>query len=766
MRRHLSILVSLSLLVSVAVLAAVSRSPRSGPADRASSPGATNAAAAARGPIRAVFYYPWFPETWHSNDQYRPRLGRYSSDDRAVLRKHFRSMRYAGVDAAISSWWGRDTPTGKRLPPILRVAAKYGRTVAPYYERECCNSDPSMSEVRSDLDHLAPLTSRPGWLHVDGKPVIFVYNAGRTGCSDVTKWRRATREWSDYYVQMKVFPGFEACADQPDSWHQYGPAKRRSVHLPWSHNVSPGFWHHEEPTPRLERSLTKFKRALRAQTRSGAKWQLVTSFSEWGEGTSVEAAREWRSSTRHGQYLDAMRRIYRRADARSAITNVSATGADLAHRPAMLTVVTGAEEKQAAVRERLFPVADAFVTAGMPGRNFGKRTVLRADGSPVTRSYLKFRVPEAPSRAILKVWSRANHKAGFRVSSTRTTWTEQNITYDNAPPVRSIRASSGALAPGQWVNLDVSDAVTTAGDVSFALETDSSRAVVVASRESTKSPRLVVSYADRGTVVWAAGDLCDNDNEPVDCADVGRLISRDRRAEAFLALGDLQYDKGELSDFRQYYNKKMGAKVGLKSMTYPAIGNHETDTRDAAGYFDYWGDQAGPRPKGYYATDLGPWRLVVTNSNCSDVGGCKGKAPQARFVRRELRRTDRCAVVITHHPAITDGNYSPGDEDGKELFDLAVDGGAELFLSGHDHEYQRFAPRDKALKVDRRNGVRQFVVGTGGKGLTDFRSANRSEYRQNRQFGALRLNLRENGYTFRFISIHGRTMDRGTGTCH
>jgi hypothetical protein len=93
-------------------------------------------AATTAAPIRAAFYYPWFAQTWHDNDHFHPSLGKYSSDDSAVLRQHFAAMRYAGLDAAISSWWGPGTVTDTRLAPVMDAAAAQGMTVAPYYEKE------------------------------------------------------------------------------------------------------------------------------------------------------------------------------------------------------------------------------------------------------------------------------------------------------------------------------------------------------------------------------------------------------------------------------------------------------------------------------------------------------------------------------------------------------------------------------------------------------------------------------------------------------
>jgi hypothetical protein len=115
---------------------------------------------------------------------------------------------------------------------------------------------------------------------------------------------------------LKVFPGYARCATQPDGWHQYEPAQPTSgvatgPGTEGSFAISPGFWHARPPDspatdPFLRRDLDRWRGAIRAMLASGAPWQLVTSFNEWGEGTAVESAAEWASSSGWGSYLDAL----------------------------------------------------------------------------------------------------------------------------------------------------------------------------------------------------------------------------------------------------------------------------------------------------------------------------------------------------------------------------------------------------------------------------------------------------------------------------
>jgi hypothetical protein len=284
---------------------------------------------------------------------------------------------------------------------------------------------------------------------------------------------------------------------------------------------------------------------------------------------------------------------------------------------------------------------------------------------------------------------------------------------------------------------------------------------------SNGMPLNPASVAAAGvTVVWAVGDLCDDDHAALDCDDVGRLIARDPETDAVLALGDLQYENGSLANFNRFYDPKMGVGKRLWSRTFPAPGNHEYLSGAGDGYFDYWQNRAGDRSRGYYGVTLGGWQVVAANSNCAEVGGCGAANPQGRFLASYLDRAGSCELVFDHHPAFSDGGQGDSPA-GMALFAVTYQHRGELFLSGHDHNYQRFAPRRPDGTVSTATGVRQFVVGTGGKDLRGFRpDQHRTESRHNTRFGGLRLELTPAGYTARFVSITGTTMDTASGTCH
>jgi parallel beta-helix repeat protein len=142
------------------------------------------------------------------------------------------------------------------------------------------------------------------------------------------------------------------------------------------------------------------------------------------------------------------------------------------------------------------PVADSYVDAATPTTNYGTRTTLRTDASPVVRSYLRFDVQGVTNAAssTLKIFANSSNGSGIEARAVAdNTWGERTVTYNNAPPVGPVLDSSGAVTAGRWYELDVSAAVVGPGAVSFAITSPSSTATSLASRESTNRPQLEVS---------------------------------------------------------------------------------------------------------------------------------------------------------------------------------------------------------------------------------------------------------------------------------
>jgi acid phosphatase type 7 len=282
-------------------------------------------------------------------------------------------------------------------------------------------------------------------------------------------------------------------------------------------------------------------------------------------------------------------------------------------------------------------------------------------------------------------------------------------------------------------------------------------------------------HAASTIAIAAAGDIaCDPDDSSFRSGIGSGLVCRQLatsnllvsgRYSGVLTLGDNQYESGERVKFVESYGRSWGR---VKAITHPAVGNHDYNTRGAAGYYRYFGSAAGNPATGYYSFDLGAWHLVALNSNCTAVGGCGQRSPQNRWLRADLaaHKGVKCTLAYWHHPRFSSGQHG-SDPTYAAFWRALYAANADVVLVGHDHDYERFAPQTANGIADARRGIREFVVGTGGRSLRDFSTtAPNSEVRDGTTFGILGLTLRPTHYSWRFVPAVGSFADAGSDSCH
>jgi acid phosphatase type 7 len=228
--------------------------------------------------------------------------------------------------------------------------------------------------------------------------------------------------------------------------------------------------------------------------------------------------------------------------------------------------------------------------------------------------------------------------------------------------------------------------------------------------------------------------------------------------------GDNVYPSGSLANFQTCYTPSWGRH---KARTAPALGNHEYDTSPtAADYFTYFGAAAGDPTKGYYSYTLGTWHVVVLNSLISMSAG----SPQEQWLRADLAANpQQCTLAYWHHPRFSSGTTHGSTPATQPLWQALYDAHADVVLAGHEHNYERFAPQTPTGGADPVNGIREFVVGTGGGagGYPFGTPLANSEVRLTGTNGVLRLTLGAGTYAWQFIPVAGKTAtDAGTGSCH
>jgi hypothetical protein len=106
-------------------------------------------------PIRAAFYYPWFPEAWTQNGiypytNYQPSLGYYDLEVPGIIQQQIHAMLYGNIEAGIASWWGQGTDTDNRMQALLSAAVGTSFKWSIYYEPEGVGN-PDVNTLRFDL---------------------------------------------------------------------------------------------------------------------------------------------------------------------------------------------------------------------------------------------------------------------------------------------------------------------------------------------------------------------------------------------------------------------------------------------------------------------------------------------------------------------------------------------------------------------------------------------------------------------------------------
>jgi 3',5'-cyclic AMP phosphodiesterase CpdA len=334
-------------------------------------------------------------------------------------------------------------------------------------------------------------------------------------------------------------------------------------------------------------------------------------------------------------------------------------------------------------------------------------------------------------------------------------------------------------------------------------------ALLLATACAAAPPANDAAQTGDAPVIAAVGDIACNSLP----SDHDKRCGYDRVAEllhgmdldAFLALGDIQYLKGAYDDFVRYYDRFFGF---LKEITYPVPGNHESYTRNLAGYMKYFGDRvftAGDyiTNAGFYSFDIGDWHLIALNSQlCKGstldadskeriaanakprqlIPGCGPGDSEYEWLVADLAAHPNdeypCTLVFFHHPVLVwnpyiEQPYWPGPlyYSLTPMWRLLQDQGVDVVLNGHYHNYQRFEPQDFLGRPDP-SGMTEFIVGSGGVEHeplpSDITPPPAFVNGTGDTWGVLEMTLRANGYDFAFRAAPGEPAfeDSGSGDCH
>ncbi|MET3985305.1 discoidin domain-containing protein [Streptomyces sp. PvR034] len=414
-----------------------------------------------------------------------------------------------------------------------------------------------------------------------------------------------------------------------------------------------------------------------------------------------------------------------------------------------------------ALPERAGAAADSLISRGKPATASSSETSAFGpekafDGDPATRW--------ASAEGKDPQWIRVDLGANATVSRVSLTWEAAyakayrvEISADGSTWTRLANETAGNGGTDEWTGL--------AGKGRYLRVYGTARGT---SYGYSLHEVEVYGTVDGGTpptgafTVVAAGDIaaqCTASDSS--CAHPKTAaLARQIDPKFYLTMGDNQYDDARISDYKAYYDKTWGT---FKDKTHPVPGNHETydPAGSLAGYKAYFGSIAYPQGKTYYSFDEGNWHFVALDSNAFD------QKAQIDWLKADLAKNGKqCVAAYWHHPLYSSGGHG-NDPVSKPVWNILYAAKADLVLNGHDHHYERFAPQDPNGKATA-DGITEIVGGMGGAEPYPIENVQpNSQKRISGQYGVLKLDFTDSGYSFSYVGTDGKAKDTSPKyTCH
>jgi acid phosphatase type 7 len=167
--------------------------------------------------------------------------------------------------------------------------------------------------------------------------------------------------------------------------------------------------------------------------------------------------------------------------------------------------------------------------------------------------------------------------------------------------------------------------------------------------------------------------------------------------DLLLHTGDIAYEDGTLEELESYYFDAYGELL-RSIVSFPIAGNH-----------DYHSEAAGPYREAFDLPDEERW----FSYDYGDVHFVALDTEQVNGAQKEWLETDLAAntlpwvIAYGHKPPYSSGQHG-SEVSCRDAFEpILARHGAQLWLSGHDHDYER------TLAIQ---GITHIVSGGGGKG--------------------------------------------------
>ena len=660
-----------------------------------------------------AYYYQWFSvESWDRAKTDYPLAGRYSSDDMSVMEEHVAAAKSAGIEGFIVSWKS-STTNDRRLEKLITVARAADFKLVVIYQGLDFSREPlPVERISRDFDFFRKHYAADPVFDLFAKPMLIWSGTWRFSASDIERVTSPLRKSMLVLATEKSPEGYQRVAPYFDGNAYY-----------WS-SVDP------QQNSRHQARLDAMASTVH---KSGGLW--IAPFTPGFDARLVGGSRE--VPRRDGETL---RLTYNAAVSSS---------------PDALGLISWnefSENSHVEPSERYGDSALTELTSLVRGPSVPPSPITDNSDEPGEAGILS--VGAALAVMLLLAAAVPIYRA-IRRARTST---------DHIPR-RAARQFPRRILITVVVVL-VLGSLLAAGLIYTRLGRDAGASPLYIGAQPVRDPASVV--------IAAAGDIScppsrkrheEEYTKANNCRmdDTAKLLG-EIQPDAVLTLGDLQYPSGALIDFETMYANNWGK---YRDITFPVPGNHEYGTPGARGYFAYFGARAGEPEKGYYSYDLGAWHLIALNSECDKIGGCGDSDPQATWLREDLGDHPRkCVLAYWHRPRFSSGSHG-NSLDHDALWRRLVAARADLVLSAHDHDYERYVPMNADGDAAPAKGLTQIVAGTGGASHYQFHNPEpTSAVRITGRNGVLRLQLLPEAFAWQFLQApNGEILDSGTTDC-
>jgi uncharacterized membrane protein len=425
------------------------------------------------------------------------------------------------------------------------------------------------------------------------------------------------------------------------------------------------------------------------------------------------------------------------------------------------------------VRTQVYAEPSTWTETGITFANQPARGALLGSLSTLTaNSYSTVTVPLTGDGTYAYVLT-TGATAARNMTSRETTTPPQLVL--SGTTTTSSTTSASPTTTTTTTSSTTSASPTTTTSASPTTTSASPTTTTSASPTTTSASPTTTTTAGGDPVIAAAGDIaCAASDPSFNNVNGTATACRSKYTEQIiqqinpvflLPLGDEQYNSGSVADFAASYAQTWGLSKGISK---PVVGNHEYGTSKAAGYFGYFGSAAGNQGAGYYSYEVGAWHVVAINTECTRIDGATGCAlgsPQEKWLKSDLAsHPNACTLVYGHRPRWASSSFASSDI--APLVNDMVAAHVDLYITGHAHSYERFAPQDAAGNPDG-TGITEMVIGTGGAFYTGTGTvAANSVIRKTNLYGVEKLVLHPNSWDYTYVPENSTFTDTGTGTCH